>query len=110
LAAAQTAADQGVRVFTVGIGSPAGANLDLDGFQVHSQLDADTLGKIADLTGGTYYSAGDAGTLMSIYDHLDTALVVRPEEIELTAVLAALGLVLLLIGAAASLAWSGRLP
>jgi Ca-activated chloride channel family protein len=110
LAAAQTAADQGVRIFTVGIGSPAGANLDLDGFQVHSQLDADTLGKIADLTGGTYYSAGDAGTLLSIYDHLDTALVVRPEEIELTAVLAAPGLVLLLVGAAASLAWSGRLP
>ena len=110
LAAAQTAADQGVRIFTVGIGSPAGANLDLDGFQVHSQLDADTLGKIADLTGGTYYGADDADTLLSIYDHLDTALVVRPEEIELTAVLAGLGLILLLVGAAASLAWSGRLP
>lgn len=110
LAAAQTAADRGVRIFTVGIGSPAGADLDLDGFQVHSQLDADTLGKIADLTGGTYSGAGDADTLLSIYDHLDTALVVRPEQIELTAVLAGLGLVLLVVGAAASLAWSGRLP
>lgn len=110
LAVAQTAADQGVRIYTVGIGSPAGADLDLDGFQVHSQLDADMLGKIADLTGGTYFGAEDADTLHAIYDHLDTALVVRPEEIELTAVLAGFGLVLLLAGAATSLAWSGRMP
>ena len=110
LAAAQTAADQGVRIFTVGIGSPAGANLDLDGFQVHTQLDASTLQQVADTTGGTYYGADDAGTLKSIYDHLDTALVVRPEEIELTAVVAGAGLLLLLAAGLASLAWLGRVP
>jgi len=108
--AAQAAADRGVRIFTVGVGSEAGTTLDLDGFQVHTQLDAATLRSIADLTGGTYFGADDANTLASVYDHLDTSLVVRPEEIELTAVFAAAGLALLLAGAVTSLAWLGRLP
>lgn len=110
MVSAQAAADRGVRIYTVGIGSPAGATLDLDGFQVHTQLDAEALQGIADLTGGTYYAAEDAATLDSVYQHLDTALVVRPEDIELTAVLAGVGLALLLSGAIASLAWLGRLP
>ena len=110
MVSAQAAADRGVRIYTVGIGSPGGATLDLDGFQVHTQLDAESLKGIADLTGGTYYAAEDAATLDSVYQHLDTALVVRPEDIELTAVLAGAGLALLLAGAVASLAWLGRLP
>jgi Ca-activated chloride channel family protein len=110
LVAAQAAADRGVRIYTVGIGSADGATLDLDGFQVHTQLDAESLQRIADLTGGAYYAAEDAQTLRSVYDHLDTALVVRPEEIELTAVLAGAGLALLLAGAIGSLVWLGRLP
>jgi Ca-activated chloride channel family protein len=110
MVAAQSAADRGVRIYTVGIGSAAGTTLDLDGFQVHTQLDADSLQQIAYLTDGAYYEAADSATLLSVYDHLDTALVVRPEEIELTAVVAGLGLALLLAGAIASLAWLGRLP
>ena len=47
LVAAQTAADRGVRIFTVGIGTAAGTTLDLDGFRVHTQLDAATLQQIA---------------------------------------------------------------
>ena len=67
-------------------------------------------GPIADATGGSYYGAADADTLASVYDHLDTTLVIRPEEIELTAVFAAAGLALLVAGAVSSLAWLGRLP
>ena len=33
----------GIRIFTIGIGSAAGADLDLDGFKVHTQLDEATL-------------------------------------------------------------------
>ena len=57
LAAAQTAADRGVRIYTVGIGSTAGATLHLDGFTVRSRLDEATLQQIAQITGGTYYNA-----------------------------------------------------
>ena len=58
--------------------------------------------RIADLTGGTYYAAEDAATLDSRLPATSTrALVVRPEDIELTAVLAGAGLALLLAGAVA---------
>jgi len=110
LGSAQAAADRGVRIYTVGIGSEGGANLDLDGFQVHTQLDAATLRSISDRTGGTYYGATDAETLDAIYSQIDTAFVVRPEEIELTGVFAAVSLVLLVAGGALSLALAGRMP
>ena len=110
LEAARAAADQGIRIFTVGIGSESGATLDLDGFQVHTRLDAATLRTIADDTGGIYYGAQDAETLHAIYGQIDTALVVRTEDIELTAIFAAVSLLLLLAGAFASFALSGRLP
>lgn len=109
-AAAQAAADRGVRVYTVGLGSPGGTILDINGFRVHTQLDAASLQQIAQTTGGTYYQASDAASLTSIYDHLDTQLVVRPEEIELTSAFAGIGLALLAVGALGSLAWQGRLP
>ena len=108
--AATEAADRGVRIYTVGIGSETGATLDLDGFQVHTQLDAATLRAIADRTGATYYGAEDADTLRAVYDQIDTTLVLRPEDIELTAIFAAVATGLLLAGAIISLAWSGRLP
>jgi Ca-activated chloride channel family protein len=110
MSAAQTAADRGVRIYTVGIGSAAGTTLDLNGYRVHTQLDAATLQGIAQTTGGTYFQASDAASLVSIYGHLDTQLVIRPESIELTSLFAGAGLALLAIGALASLALVGRLP
>ncbi|MGZ6343823.1 MAG: VWA domain-containing protein [Candidatus Limnocylindrales bacterium] len=110
LAAARAAADQGVRIYTVGIGSAAGTTLQLDGFQVHTQLDAPTLQQIAQITGGTYYAAGDAQSLAAVYDDLDPQLIVKPEQIELTAVFAGASVLVLSIGALCSLVWLGRLP
>ncbi len=37
--AAQAARDRGIRIDTVGIGSPAGTTLEVEGFLVHTQLD-----------------------------------------------------------------------
>lgn len=67
LAEARKAAEQGVRIYTVGIGTlegetiqmqtPGGSALkrDLSGKVVVSKLDEKTLQKIAEITGGTYY-------------------------------------------------------
>ena len=93
LAAAQSAADRGVRIYTVGIGSPAGATIDLNGFRVHTQLEEATLQQISQVSGGSYYGAADAAGLHAIYDDLDTTLVIKPEDIELTAIFAGLALV-----------------
>jgi Ca-activated chloride channel family protein len=110
LAAAQQAADRGVRVYTVGIGSAAGTTLDLNGFQVHTQLDEATLQQIAQTTGGAYYGATDTSSLRSIYSNLDTHLVVKPEAIELTALFAGASMLILVAGALLSLVWLGRAP
>jgi Ca-activated chloride channel family protein len=108
--AAQTAADMGVRIYTVGVGSLAGATLNLDGFSVHTQLDEAMLREIALISEGSYFSAASQEDLRAIYDSLDLQFVVRPEPMEITALLAGAGLLCLIIGGTLSLIWFGRAP
>jgi Ca-activated chloride channel family protein len=108
--AAQVAADRGVRIHTVGIGSPGGTTLDINGFKVHTQLDAQALQNIAETTGGTYYGADTQAHLDTIYANLDAALVVKPERLEVTPLFADAALVALLLGALSSIIWMGRAP
>ena len=110
LAAAQTAADRGIRIYTVGIGSAAGSTLDIEGFKVHSQLDESMLRQISETTGGDYYAADNTDALKAIYDTIDTRLVIRPEAMEVTSLFAGAGVLVLLMGGVASLVWLGRLP
>ena len=110
VAAATEAADRGVRIFTVGIGSATGADLDIGGFRVHTQLDEPMLQQIADLTTGTYYHAADAEELHAIYDELDPRLSIAPQTLELTPLFAGASLLLLVSGGLLSLIWLGRLP
>jgi len=110
LAAAKTAADRGVRIDTVGIGSPTGTTVHINGFSLHTQLDQATLQQISQITGGTYYNAQSAQDLLKIYDHLDTQLLNKPEKTELTALFAGAGIFFMVIGGLFSLLWFGRLP
>jgi Ca-activated chloride channel family protein len=110
LAGARAAADAGIRVDTVGVGSANGATLEVEGFSVHTQLDEETLKRIADMTGGTYQRAEDADQLRQVYDSLQTRLTIRAEPTEVTALAAGLGLGLLMLGGIAGLVWLGRLP
>jgi len=109
MSAAQVAADRGIRIVTLGVGTAAGTTLDLDGFRVHSALDETALRQVSDLTAGTYQAA-DAVDPAAVYDQLAEHLVARDESVELTAVVAAGGLVLLLGATVVSLARTGRLP
>ncbi len=110
LAAAQVAADRGVRIYTVGIGSAAGTTLHIEGFNVHTRLDEATLRQISQLTDGAYYNAEDEQDLRAIYENLGSQLVVKPERTEVTSLFAGAGLLVLLLGGACSLLWFGRLP
>ena len=97
LAAAQAAADRGVRIYTVGIGSAAGTTLEIDGFKVHSQLDEATLRQIADMTGGTYYAAPTTPQLQRDLRHASTpASSIKPEAMEVTSLFAGAGVLILL--------------
>jgi Ca-activated chloride channel family protein len=110
LTAAQAAADRGVRIHTVGIGSEAGTTLPIDGFLVHTQLNQTMLKQISELTDGTYYNAENEEDLHQIYSKLDPQLVIKPEKMEVTAIFAGASILVLLIGGAFSLLWFSRLP
>jgi Ca-activated chloride channel family protein len=107
--AARTAADRGIRIVTVGVGTADGATLDLDGFRVQTRLDEATLRTVAELTAGSY-TAVDELTPAMVYDGLGRSLVARDEAIELTALVAGLGLLLLVAASVVSILRTGRLP
>jgi Ca-activated chloride channel family protein len=110
LQVAQLAADAGVRIFPVGIGSPEGAVLEIEGYSILSQLNETALKEIANLTTGEYYLAGDEIALREIYKNIDLQLTISGEKMEITALLAGAGLLFLLVGAVLSLFWFGRIP
>lgn len=110
LEAAQAAAERGIRIFTVGIGTAEGTTLEIEGFRVHSRLDEPSLRLMAEMTGGTYYAATDPAQLESIYRNIETRLILRPEATEVTSLFAGAAVLLLTLGALAGLRWLGRLP
>jgi Ca-activated chloride channel homolog len=110
LHAAQAAADRGVRINTVGIGSARGATLRINGFLVHTQLNEPLLEQISQITGGAYYNAQNQAQLQTIYDNLETRLVIKPQAQEVTSIFAGVGLLALVIGGLASLLSLGRIP
>jgi Ca-activated chloride channel family protein len=107
---AQLAAQAGVRIYPVGIGSPEGAVLEINGFNVQTQLDETILQEIASVTNGAYYQAEDEETLREIYQNVDLRLAISGEKMEVTSLLAGLSLLFFLAGGAFALLWFGRLP
>jgi Ca-activated chloride channel family protein len=108
--AADLAADLGVRIYTVGIGTPAGTDITVEGFTIHSQLDESLMRSIAQDTGGNYYSAANEKELFKIYNDLKPKLTVKTQEMEITSLFAGVGMLALLIGGVLSLLWFGRVP
>ena len=109
LEAAKMAADRGVRVFTVGIGTTSGETIGFEGWSMRVRLDEQTLKQIANMTRADYFYAGTAGDLKKVYESLNSRLVLEKKEIEVTALFAAAGAVLALVSALLSLAWFGRI-
>lgn len=110
IAVADLAADLGVRIYTVGIGSPQGVDLEVEGFTVHTQLDEGMLQSISLISGGQYYSAANENDLFRIYNDLEPKLSVKREDMEITSLLAGLAMLVFLIGGTLSLFWFGRVP
>lgn len=110
LAAAQTASDRGVRVYTVGIGSPTGANIKIEGFTIHTQLDEAMLKQISQITGGEYYNAQSAEDLRNIYDNLEPELYLKAEKTEITSLFAGASILVFLLGGIFSMVWFSRFP
>ncbi|MCB8983368.1 MAG: VWA domain-containing protein [Ardenticatenaceae bacterium] len=110
LTVAQLAAEAGVRIYPVGIGSAEGAVLEIDGFNILTQLNEPALRQIASLTNGTYYQAADEAALQDIYRNIDLQMTIKGEKMEITSLLAGLGAFLFLLAGTLSMAWFGRIP
>ena len=109
LQAAKMAAERGVRVHVVGLGTPDGhLSSGFEGMSFYLQLDEATLRQVADMTGGEYHRAASAEALRTVYQGLGSQVLMSRRETEITALLAGLAAALLLAGAGLSLWWFGR--
>jgi Ca-activated chloride channel homolog len=106
--AARLAADRGVRIFTVGVGTPEGKIVGFDGWSMHVRLDEETLRAVADLTRGEYFYAGNAVDLKKIYQTMNSRLVMETKKTEVGAFFSAGAALLVLLAAGLSLAWFNR--
>ncbi len=107
--AARMAADRGVRVFTVGIGTKEGEILRTEGWSMRVRLDEESLKTIADLTRGEYFYAGTAVDLKKVYETLNSRLSLEKKETEVTALFAAAAALLTLLAGLLSLLWFNRI-
>jgi Ca-activated chloride channel family protein len=107
--AAKVAAERGVRVFTVGIGTPEGEIMGFDGWRMRVRLDEETLKKIANLTQGQYFYAGNAAELNQIYRSLNSRFILEKKETEITALVSAIAAALAIVAALLSLFWFNRI-
>ena len=107
--AAKMAAERGVRVYTVGIGTTAGEIIHFEGWTMRVRLDEDTLKRIADMTRAEYFNASTAAELTKVYQTLNTRLVLERKNTEITVFLAAIAAVFALASALLSLLWFNRI-
>src|SRR5688500_2163924 len=106
--AAKMAAERGVRVYTVGVGTPEGKIIGFEGWSMRVRLDEETLKQIANITHGEYFYAGNAVDLNKVYQTLNAKLVLERKKTEITALFAALAALFAVVSAALSLAWFHR--
>ena len=108
LEAAKWAADRGVRVYTVGVGTTQGEIIGFEGWSMRVRLDEDTLKAVAARTNAEYFHAATAADLKKVYETLSSRLTVEKKETEISSLLALLGAVLALLAAGLSVWWYGR--
>ena len=109
LQAAQMAADRGVRVHVIGLGTPDGHLAAGEGMAFYLQLDEATLREVARMTGGEYHSAASAQALHKVYQELGSKVLLQTRETEQTALLCLLAACLLVAGSGLSLKWYGHM-
>ena len=106
--AAKMAADRGVRVYTVGVGTVDGETIGFEGWSMRVKLDEETLKGIARATNAEYFYAGTAGDLQKVYETLSSRLAIEKKETEVSGLLALAAAALALLSGGLSLAWFNR--
>jgi Ca-activated chloride channel family protein len=109
LDAAKIAADRGVRVYTVGVGTVDGETIGFEGWSMRVRLDEDTLKQVAQKTNADYFYAGTANDLKKVYDTLSSRLTVEKKETEISALFAMAAALLAVVSAGLSIFWFNRI-
>ena len=107
--AAKMAADRGVRVYTVGIGTAKGTVVNAGGWSMNVQLDEDALKQVAGITRAEYFFTTDAVDLKKIYSSLTSRFVMEKKQTEITVFFSAAATLLALLAAMLSVAWFHRI-
>jgi Ca-activated chloride channel homolog len=137
LDAAAVAVNRGIRIYTIGVGTATGGSVGGPGGGFggpppggfgggpsgsggggfgggggffRAQLDEVTLRQVAKMTGAKYYYAATETDLRDIYAALDTQIVFKVEQIEVTAYGVVAGAILVMLGGILGLFWFNRLP
>jgi Ca-activated chloride channel family protein len=108
--AALEARDRNVRVHTIAFGTENGTIEDPIGGRIPVPVDRQALEQLAYQTDGRALSAVTADELSQVYEDLGRSVQVEVIRTEVTDWFAGAALMVMLIAAAGSLAWSGRLP
>lgn len=129
--AARIAKQRGVRVYTIGVGTTQGGNVQPPdqnfggrgfgpngggfggggfGGGFRAQLDEETLKQVATITDAQYFLASDTESLIAIYKNLDKEIISTRQEEEMAVYFAAGAVVFLLIAGGLSMLWFNRLP
>lgn len=106
--AAARAKEEGVKVHTVGVGQRGAA--PMVGGRVPAVLDEMTLQSIASQTGGDYFYAAETSDLAKVYADLSTQVTVAEEPTEITALVASIAALFLIVSGLFGLRWFQQLP
>ena len=109
MAAATIAQNAGVHIEAVGVGTADGAIVQIEGYQLHTALNAKQLTAVAEATGGHYRPASDAEQLEDVASTIDLRLTVAKQDVPLAGGFIAVALVLLAVGALLTGLRTGRL-
>jgi Ca-activated chloride channel family protein len=107
--AAKLAAERGVRVHTVAVGTAQGESLSVEGWSMRVRLDEASLRTIADLTRGSFFATASGADLRAAYEALSARIAFESREIEIGAPLLGGAALLMLLAAALSRWWLGGL-
>jgi Ca-activated chloride channel homolog len=133
VAAAQQAADRGIRVYTIGFGTAAGSETPTCPSQLvggepfgggggfgggfgggggggrggfRRGIDEATLKKVASMTDGQYYSAESSNELLDVFRKLPTSLITKHEVTEISFAFATFGALMAVVAVFLSMRWS----
>jgi Ca-activated chloride channel family protein len=107
---AELAANHGVKIHTVGIGTTEGVVIQSQGMSMRVRLDESALKKIANGTLGQYYRASETADLKNIYDSLGLTIRFERQQLtEITGPVLGLGILFIFMGCGVSFMRFGRI-